>query len=133
MACSRSIRCCRVVCAKLTAALLAAATDEENNIRLGGTVYMVIAHTGGYTYTSDGSSFTDDTKDTKFLAFWDEKLWGISANGQLWWALTIGTEVDDAQLPLENSAVTGLFVGYDAQGRDILYAATTRGLRMRLF
>jgi len=108
--------------------LPAAATDEINNARLDGTVYMIIAHTGGYTYTSDGSTFTDDTKDTKYLAFWDQRLWGISANGQLWWAFAPGTEVDDAQLHLEDASVTSMFVGYDSRGNDILYVGTTRGL-----
>ena len=107
--------------------LPAVATDEVNNIRLNDTVYMVIAHTGGYTYY-DGADFSDDTKDTKYLAFWDERLWGIDADGQLWWAFTPGTEVNDAHLQLENGVITRMFVGYDARGNDILYVGTTRGL-----
>jgi len=55
---------------------------------LGGTLYLIIAHTGGYTYTSDASSFTDDTKDAKYLTFWEDKLWGIDNTGQLWHAAT---------------------------------------------
>lgn len=112
------------------ATLPAAATDEENNIRLNGTVYMVIAHTGGFTHYN-GTTFVDDTKDTKFLAFWDEKLWGIDDTGQLWWASKLGAttiKTDVARLQIEDSTITGLFVGYDAGGNDILYAATTRGL-----
>lgn len=108
--------------------LPAVATDELHDVRLGGTVYMVIATSSGYTYTSDGSSFTDDAKNTEFLAFWDEKLWGIDSTGQLWFALAIGTEVNDAQVPLGNDSVTNMFVGYDAQSNSILYVATTRGL-----
>tara|TARA_R100000458_G_C8258657_1_gene234408 strand:- start:35 stop:1651 length:1617 start_codon:yes stop_codon:yes gene_type:complete len=96
--------------------------------RMGGTLYLVIAHTGGYTYTSDASSFTDDTKDTKFLAFWDEKLWGIDKTGQLWYATTIGTEANDAKLPLPDDFVTDLFVARNANGDPILYAMTKEGL-----
>lgn len=110
------------------ATLPAAATDEVNNVRLDGTVYMIIAHTGGYTYTSDGAVFTNDTKDTKYLVMWDQRLWGIDADGQLWWAFTPGTEVDDAKIQLENGVVTGMFVGFDRNGNDIIYVATTRGL-----
>ena len=88
---------------------------------------MVIAQTTDYDYY-DGSSFARSTTDTKYLAFWDERLWGISENGQLWWAFTPGTEVNDAQLQLENGAITGMFVGYDRQGNDIIYVSTTRGL-----
>ena len=104
------------------------ATDELHDVRLGGTVYMIIATDGGYTYTSNGSSFTDDTKNTQFLAFWDERVWGIDSTGQLWWSLALGTETDDAQLQLGNNSVTGMFVGYDSGGNDIIYVATTRGL-----
>ena len=59
---------------------------------MGGSLYLVIAHydssASGYTYTSDASSFSDDTKDAKFLTFWDDKLWGIDNTGQLWHAAT---------------------------------------------
>ena len=103
------------------------ATDALE-VRMGGTLYLVIAHTGGYTYTSDASSFTDDTTDTKFLAFWDEKLWGIDNAGQLWYATTIGTEALDAKLPLPDGSVTDLFVARNASGDPILYAMTKTGL-----
>jgi hypothetical protein len=109
------------------ATLAAAATDEENNIRIENKVYMVIATGGGYLYY-DGTTFATSTKDAQFLAFWDQKLWGIDSTGQLWWSASLGTETNSAQLPIENSAVTGLFVGYDSSGLDILYASTTRGL-----
>ena len=103
------------------------ATDALE-VRMGGTLYLVIAHTGGYTYTSDASSFTDDTTDTKFLAFWNDKLWGIANTGQLWYASSIGTEVNDAKLPLPDGHVTDLFVARNASGNPILYAMTKEGL-----
>ena len=103
------------------------ATDALQ-VRMGGTLYLVIAHTGGYTYTSDASSFTDDTTDTKFLSFWNDKLWGISNTGQLWYASSIGTEVNDAKLPLPDGHVTDLFVARNASGDPVLYAMTKEGL-----
>ena len=104
------------------------ATDALE-VRMGGTLYLVIAHTGGYTYTSDpSSSFTDDTADTKFLAFWNDKLWGISNAGQLWYASTLGSETNDAKLPLPDGHVTDLFVARNASGNPILYAMTKEGL-----
>ena len=103
------------------------ATDALE-VRMGGTLYLVIAHTGGYTYTSDASSFTDDTKDAKFLAFWNDKLWGIDNSGQLWHAATLGSETNDAKLPLPDGYVTDLFVARNANGDPILYAMTKEGL-----
>ena len=103
------------------------ATDALE-VRMGGTLYLVIAHTGGYTYTSDASSFTDDTTDTKFLAYWNDKLWGRANTGQLWYASSIGTEVNDAKLPLPDGHVTDLFVARNASGNPILYAMTKEGL-----
>ena len=107
--------------------LPARATDALQ-VRMGGTLYLVIAHTGGYTYTSDASSFTDDTTDAKFLTFWDDKLWGIDNTGQMWYASTIGTDVNDAKLPLPDGYVTDLFVARNASGDPIIYAMTKEGL-----
>jgi len=95
---------------------------------LGGTLYLIIAHTGGYTYTSDASSFTDDTKDAKYLTFWEDKLWGIDNTGQLWHAATLGSETNDAKLPLPDGHVTDLFVARNASGDPIIYAMTKEGL-----
>ena len=107
--------------------LPAVATDALQ-ARMGGTLYLIIAHTGGYTYTSDASSFTDDTTDAKFLTFWDDKLWGIDNTGQMWYSSSIGTEVNDAKLPLPNGHVTDLFVARNASGNPVIYAMTKEGL-----
>ena len=108
------------------------ATDTIT-MRLGNTsgttsVFMLIAHTSGYTYTTDGSTFTDDTEDAKYLASWDDRLWAIDNTGQLRYSNVIGTWVDDAQLPLPDGSVTDLLVGRDALNRQVLYAMTTAGL-----
>ena len=103
------------------------ATDALEVI-MGGTLYLIIATGGGYTYTSNASSFTDDTADAKFLAFWNDKLWGIDNTGQLWHAATLGSETNDAKLPLPDGHVTDLFVARNASGNPVLYAMTKEGL-----
>lgn len=105
-----------------------AAVTDSLHFTLAGTEYVAFAHTGGYTYTSDGSTWTDDGTDTLHLAFWDDRLWGIDNVGQLWFSTVIGTEVNDAKLSLPAGYVNSLFVGPDANGNDILYAATEVGL-----
>lgn len=107
--------------------LPAAATDILT-IQLGGTTYLVIAHTGGYSYSSDGTSWTDDTTDTLYLASWNDKLWGIDNTGQLWSASTIGTEANDARLRLPDGYVTDLLVYMNTSNNPILYAMTQVGL-----
>ena len=117
-------------------ALTQSATDQVTDSVVftdsGGTTYLVFAHYdvngSGYTYSSDGSSWTTDATDTKYVTVWDERLWGISNVGQLWYATTIGTEVNDAMLPLPDGSITKLFVARNAMGVPIIYAATTRGL-----
>ena len=97
-----------------------------------GVSYLVFAHYdsngSGYSYSTNGTSWPTDTKDTKFLAAWDDRLWGISNEGQLWSAAAVGTEYDDAVLPLADGSVTALFVARNALGVPIIYAATTEGL-----
>lgn len=108
--------------------------QDSLNFTLGTTEYLAWAHrdtTGGaygYTYTSDGAAFTDDTKDVKYFTYWDDRLWGIDNTGQLWFSTAIGTETDDAMLRLPAGEVTALFTGPDAQGNEIIYVATQRGL-----
>ena len=111
-------------------------TDEVTDSLIftdaGGTSYLVFAHYdsggSGYSYSSNGTSWTTDTQDTKFLTVWDDRLWGISNEGQLWSAASVGTEYADAMLPLPDSSVTALFVARNAIGVPIIYAATTEGL-----
>ena len=109
-------------------ATLPAAATHALTFRMGGTVYLAFATTSGYTYTSDGSSWNDDTKDAKYLAWWDDRLWGIDNTGQLWFSSAIGVETNDAQLPLPDSSVTNLFLGELANGEIVLYVGTTYGL-----
>ena len=109
------------------ATLPALATDAIT-LRLAGTVYMIFAHTGGTTDTTDGSSFNDRTDNVLYMTDWDDRLWGIDATGQLRYSLSIGAWTDDAQLPLPNDYVTDLFVDRDAGGEPVIFAATKIGL-----
>ena len=111
-----------------TLATLPAVATDAITFRMNNVVYLAFATTGGYTYTSDGSTWTDDTQDTLYMAYWDNRLWGIDNTGQLWWSSQIGSEQNDAQLPLPNSSVTDLFVSRNAGGTLVLFAATTQGL-----
>jgi hypothetical protein len=95
--------------------------------------YLVFAHydANGSNYTHyDGSSWVtaSGTKATKFLTVWDERLWGISHAGKLWYSTVIDVETDDAQLPTPAGSVTALFVARNAAGVPIIYASTTQGL-----
>ena len=102
---------------------------DSITVRMGGTDYIVVAHGGGYSYFSSATTVTDKTTDANFLTYWDDRLWGIDSTGQLWYTLTIdGTPVNDAKLPVQNDYVTDLFVGRDATGEQIIYAATKTGL-----
>lgn len=98
-------------------------------ITLGGTAYQIFAGTTGYSYTSNGTTWTDDTQDTLLLADWDSRLWGIDAAGNIWYATTIGTETLAGQLQLRTGeTINSFFVGPDASGEPILYVCTTHGL-----
>ena len=106
-----------------------ATPTDSITVRMGGTDYVVVAHTGGYSYFANATTVADKTTDAKYLAFWDDRLWGIDASGQLWYTLTIsGTPVNDAKLPVQNNQVTDLFTARDATGEIILYASTQTGL-----
>lgn len=107
--------------------LPASATDSINVV-MGGTEYLIFASGGGYTYYDGTTATNDTTLATDFLAFWDDRLWGIDDEGQLWFAVAIGTETSDALLPVTSGTVTGLFVGRSPTGDLVLYVSTTKGL-----
>lgn len=101
-------------------------------VRLNGTVHMVFACETNYVHTADGATFNDETDDVKYLAFWDDRLWGIDTVGRLKWCNDLSpatpTWTDDAQLPLPDGYATAMFVARDATGNPIIYAATKVGL-----
>ncbi len=107
-------------------------TDSIVFTDAAGASYLVFAHydsdNSGYSYYDGSSWTTNETTDSKYLAVWDERLWGIDNAGQLWYAYTIGTETNDCKLPTPDGTVTGLFVARNAAGVPILYASTLSGL-----
>ena len=106
-------------------------TDTVTWRTLAGETFLIFAHydSSGSGYTRfDGTTWTEDTTDSQYVAAWDDRLWGISYTGQLWYSIVAGTEVNDAKLPLPAGSVTGLFVARDAGGEPILYASTKKGL-----
>jgi len=106
-------------------------TDTVTWRTLAGETFLIFAHydANGSGYTRfDGSTWTEDATDSQYVAAWDDRLWGISYAGQLWYSIVAGTEVNDAKLPLPAGSVTGLFVARDAGGEPILYASTKKGL-----
>ena len=112
--------------------------NHSITVRMGGTDYIIVAHTDGYSYFSGATAVSDvkysvdsslTSEDTRFFTFWDDRLWGIDVNGQLWYTLTLGgAKIDDAKLPVESDNVTNLFIGRDASGEQIIYASTKTGL-----
>lgn len=117
--------------------LAATPTDVLNfNLDAAGTrtEYLAFAYTSNYAYaTSPTGAWTaaSAAKATVKMTYWDNKFWGISAVGQLWYTFTIGggNEVNDAVLPLAlNDSITGLFTGRDASGEEIIYATTKKYL-----
>ena len=110
-----------------TLTTLPAVATDAISFRLGGVDYLAFAHTDGYTYTSDGAAWTNDATDTKFMAFWDTRLWGIDNTGQLWRSTAIGVETNDAVLPIPTGYVNGLLSARNAAGNIVLYATTRVG------
>ena len=120
-------------------------TDSLTYTDSSNVSWLILAH-----YDSTGSTWSfarypsydgtnngvwdkpDSAKATKYLVSWDDRLWGISNEGQLWYAFTIsdddGTARNDAQLPLPAGYCTGMFVARDAAGEPIIYVASKLGL-----
>ena len=115
-------------------------TDSVVFTDASGATFLVLAHydTGGsgYTHTSNGTAWYGDGTDAKYLAVWDERLWGIDNTGQLWYTYSLtndGTdsttvETNDCKVPVPDGYVTALFVARNAMGTPILYASTLNGL-----
>jgi len=108
-------------------------TDSVVWTNAAGASYLVFAHydtnNSNYTYYDGSNWYTANAaKATKFLTVWDERLWGISHGGKLWYSTVIDVETDDAQLPSPAGSVTSLFVARNALGVPIIYATTTQGL-----
>lgn len=109
---------------------------DSINVRLADTDYVIFADCGNsqYVYSCNGTCWSTACKSVNKMAFWDNRLWGIDACGQMWYAFTPGTETCVAKLPVTPGAsancteISAMFTGPDATGEQILYVATTFGL-----
>ena len=97
---------------------------------INGTVTMVACNGTETRWTTDGSSWSGpDTTDISFVAFMNNLLWGVSSTGQLYSTLALASSwTTEGKLPIPSGYVKGLIVGKDADGEDVLYAATQIGL-----
>lgn len=100
------------------------------NLTITTTEFLVFAHTTGYESSSAVATWAQSTKDAVKVAYWDNRLWGIDATGQLWYTFTVGSaEVNNAQLVLaRNDVITGLFTARDPTDIVILYCSTEQAL-----
>lgn len=102
---------------------------------VNGVANLIVCAGSAYSFSTDGTTWTDSTKDVMRLAIHDNSLWGIDRTGQLWTAATLGTNTNKAQLPVPAPAATtdiayisDLFAAPDATGEPALWAATAFGL-----
>lgn len=109
---------------------LAGTPTDVVNLTLSTTEFLLFPYTTGYAYSSAVATWATSTKNVVKVAYWDSRLWGIDATGQLWFTFTIGSaEQDNAQLVLShNDVITGLFTARDPEDNVILYCSTERFL-----
>jgi len=119
----------------LVATLVDASANAVNatdtiTVGLSGDVYLIFAHTDGYSHSTDGTNWTTDrTHAAKYLVWWNNRLYFISNAGQLYNVTTPSASPStDALLPLPAGYVTDLFTARDASGSSIIYASTKVGL-----
>ena len=112
--------------------LSAAATDSLTARMLDDSTYLFFAFGTGFAYSTDGSTWTNDSDDNiLYMTSFEDRIWGIDSTGQLRSMKTIGNWQNHAKLPLPDDYVTDLFVGRDAEGNFALYASTKIGLWIR--
>ena len=109
---------------------LAGSPTDVTTFRISGTLFIFwAANADGYSYSNNGTSTTNsDAFTPKFLAVWNDRLYGISEAGLLAYSANGTSWTNDAQLNLPYNSVTDLFVGRDVAGNPILYANTKQGL-----
>ena len=100
-----------------------------------GVLNLVVCNGSDYAFTTDGTSWTNDTADAHRLTIHDDALWGISRAGVFFSSTTLGTEVAKAPLPVPATAATtdisyisDLVTMPDASGEFRIHAATAFGL-----
>ena len=102
-------------------------------VRIGGTQYLIVAHTSGYSYTVNGTSWTDKTTDVKYFTLWQDVVYAIDNTGLLKFATDItsgasGAWTPDAQLVAPNGYVSKLFTAPDVSDNEVIYLTAKNGL-----
>jgi hypothetical protein len=93
------------------------------------TLTLVIATGSDVDYATNSSTWNRNTLDIKFVYFWNNLLWGMDVDGQLYYTDDLSTGwTKDAQLQLPSGYVNSLLVARGADNLEHLYAATTIGL-----
>jgi hypothetical protein len=106
----------------------AAATDMAQGL-VGGTETLVIATGSSLYYSTDGSSWTQNTENIKHVVFWKDLLWGITNTGQLYYTDDLSAAwSSDALLQLPASYITGMLVSRGRDQEEHIFAVTKVGL-----
>ena len=95
------------------------------------TETMVVATGSEVDYTTNGSSWSRDATDIKWLVFHGDLLWGMDNAGQLYYTddLSAGWTAD-ARLQLPAGYATGLTVGVGSDEKEHIFAITKAGVRV---
>ena len=109
-------------------ALDAAATDMAQGL-VGGTETLVIATGTSLWHSTDGSSWTQNTENIKYVVFWKDLLWGITNTGQLYYTDDLSTAwSSDALLQLPAGYITGMVVSRGRDQEEHIFGVTKVGL-----
>lgn len=76
----------------------------------------------------DGTEVLEDTDDAEFFVEWDAKLFKIDSTGQLAYSTDGTTWTNNGKIKLGDDYVKSLFIYRDADGAEIIYAGTRKGL-----
>lgn len=107
----------------------AAATDMQQGL-VGGVETLVIATGASLYYSTDGSTWTQNTgQPIKYVIFWKDLLWGIDNTGQLYYTDDLSTAwSSDALLQMPAGYITGMLVARSRDQEEHIFAVTKVGL-----
>tara|TARA_Y100000310_G_scaffold321723_2_gene379770 strand:+ start:1145 stop:3463 length:2319 start_codon:yes stop_codon:yes gene_type:complete len=114
-------------------------TLDSAATRLRIVIEAAAAHSGGAAETAYADNVTLSYSETtapfilqgtkaKYFVEWDAKVWKIDGENQLAYSTDCVGWTDDAKINIDDDSVNALYTDKDANGADIIYAATTQGL-----
>ena len=88
-----------------------------------------------YAHSTDGSSWTQVTKEVAHMVIWDNRLWGLDRDGKFWYSTTLGEhinlsplDVDPAESTLSSgSGVNALYMAHLTNNEEAIHANTSAG------